>query len=145
MVVARDEFRSHATEIPDDLKKFFDARLSINWHAVNRAEKFDGLSFIFTDTKLEEAVRIYFAKDVIERCFKVEKSVLNLRPIRFWLDSKIKAHILICHCFSLALITTCRVRLEKQGIFEEISSVFQNSVRYRNLSFRIEWNRKISS
>ena len=126
LVIARDIFRKQGTEIPDELKKFFDARLSINWHAVNRAEKSDGLSFIFTDAKIskQEAVRIYFSKDVIERCFKVEKSVLNLRPIRFWLDSKIKAHILICH-IALILITTCRVRLKKQGIFEEISTVFK--------------------
>ena len=126
LVAARDALHNQKTEIPDELKKFFDTRLSMNWHAINRAEKFDGLSFIFTDAKIskKEAVRIYFAKDIIERCFKVEKSILNLRPIRFWLDSKIKAHILICH-LALALITTCRVRLEKKGIFEEIGAVFK--------------------
>src|SRR3990167_9904263 len=116
IVKARDDLKNFGNDIPEELKKYFNKTKSINWHAITRAERYDGLSFIFTDAKIAaaEAVHLYFAKDIIERCFKLEKSILNLRPIRFWLDSKIKVHVLICH-LALSLLTTCRIRLQKQG------------------------------
>ena len=126
IIKARDELRDFGTSLPEELEIFFNKTKSINWHAIARAERFDGLSFIFTDAKIavEEAVHLYFAKDIIERCFKLEKSILNLRPIRFWLDSKIKVHVLICH-LALSLLTTCRIRLQKQGIYDDIGMIFK--------------------
>jgi Transposase DDE domain len=123
------EYRDSGSVIPEELAIFFNKNNSINWHALTRAEKYDGLSFIFTDAKISvpEAVRLYFAKDIIERCFKLEKSVLNLRPIRFWLDSKIKVHVLICH-LALSLLTTCRIRLEKQGINDDIGRIGSSGI-----------------
>ena len=58
---------------------------------------------------------MYFSKDLVEQCFKVEKSILNINPIRFWLDENIKAHLLICH-LSLVLLTTIRFRLRKAAL-----------------------------
>jgi hypothetical protein len=85
IIKARDDLRNFGIAIPDELEKFFNKKKSINWHAITRAERYDGMSFIFTDAKIAvaEAVHLYFAKDIIERCFKLEKSILNLRPIRF--------------------------------------------------------------
>lgn len=125
--------------IPDELTNFFNKNNSINWHAITRAEKYDGLSFIFTDSKIavSEAVRLYFAKDIIERCFKLEKSILNLRPIRFWLDSKIKVHVLICH-LALSLLTTCRIRLEKQGINDDIGRIFKKLNSIYKIYFSVD-------
>lgn len=128
LLKARDSLKlqESGTDLPEELAIFFNKKNHIDWHAVARAERYDGLSFIFTDAKLPvaEAVHLYFAKDIIERCFKLEKSVLNLRPIRFWLDSKIKAHVLICH-LALCLLTTCRIRLQNQGINEDIGKIFK--------------------
>ena len=92
IIKARDDLKNFGIAIPEELEKFFNKKKSINWHAITRAERYDGMSFIFTDAKIAvaEAIHLYFAKDIIERCFKLEKSILNLRPIRFWLDSKIK-------------------------------------------------------
>ena len=139
IIKARDSLRDINVSIPEELEKFFTKKKSINWHAVSRAERFDGLSFIFTDAKIpvSEAVHLYFAKDIIERCFKLEKSILNLRPIRFWLDSKIKTHVLICH-LALSLITTCRIRMEKQGIFEDIGGVFKKLNSIYKIYFSVE-------
>ena len=139
IIKARDELRDFGNDIPTELEKFFTKTKSINWHAITRAERFDGLSFIFTDAKIavEEAVHLYFAKDIIERCFKVEKSILNLRPIRFWLDSKIKVHVLICH-LALSLITTCRIRLEKQGIKDDIGRIFKKLSSIYKIYFSID-------
>lgn len=121
-----DYIKSNSSAIPDELLEFFDVKNRINWHAVKRAEKYDGLSFLFTDAKMSvrEAVKLYFAKDLIEQCFKLEKSILKLRPISFWLDSKIKSHVLICH-IALALLTTSRIRLQNQGVTSDICGIFR--------------------
>jgi DDE family transposase len=145
IIKARDELRDFDISIPDELEKFFSKTKSINWHAIARAERYDGLSFIFTDAKIavEEAVHLYFAKDIIERCFKLEKSILNLRPIRFWLDSKIKVHVLICH-LALSLLTTCRIRLQKQGIYDDIGGIFKKLNSIYKVYFSIDRSRNVS-
>ena len=139
IIKARDCLRDFGASIPEELEIFFNNTKSINWHAIARAERYDGLSFIFTDAKIAvtEAVHLYFAKDIIERCFKLEKSVLNLRPIRFWLDSKIKVHVLICH-LALSLLTTCRIRLQKQGIFDDIGGIFKKLNSIYKVYFSID-------
>jgi transposase len=112
--------------IESSIIKFFKKNLEINHHAVKRAEKYEGLSFIFTDARLknEEAIRMYFAKDLIERCFKLEKSILKINPIRMWLDKNIKSHTLICY-LGLVLLTTVRCRLLKKGFSMDPDTVLR--------------------
>jgi transposase len=145
IIKARDELRDFGINIPNELEKFFSKTKSVNWHAITRAERYDGLSFIFTDAKLSmsDAVNLYFEKDIIERCFKLEKSILNLRPIRFWLDSKIKVHVLICH-LALSLLTTCRIRLENHGITTDIGEIFKKLSSVYKVYFTIEESQKVS-
>ena len=145
IIKARDEFRDFGISIPDELEKFFNKTKSVNWHAITRAERYDGLSFIFTDAKLSmaDAVHLYFEKDIIERCFKLEKSILNLRPIRFWLDSKIKIHVLICH-LALSLLTTCRIRLKNQGINGDLGEIFKKLSSVYKVYFTIDESQKVS-
>ena len=139
---AKESFRNDNDPIPDDLAKFFNKSGGINWHAVQRAENSDGLSFLFTNSRIsrKEALKIYFTKDVVERCFNLEKSVLNLRPIRFWLDSKIKSHVLVCH-ISLALLTTFRIRLENSGL----TCTLEQGLKELNSIYKIKLNAKKGS
>ncbi len=67
--------------------------------AVEAAEKFDGISLIFSTKKIpkEEAIAIYFEKDVVEKSFRCMKSTLEIRPIRHWLSERVKAHIFLCY------------------------------------------------
>lgn len=142
---ARDHLDSGLPLESPDLEKYFNHKWGVDWHAIAREEKFDGLSFLFTDSRLSmrEAVRIYFAKDLIEQCFRVEKSVLKLRPFRFWLDSRIKAKVLICH-LALSLLTTCRIRLQEKGITEQIDSILRKLSSIYQVYFFIE-NEKTSN
>jgi hypothetical protein len=144
IIKSRDDLKNFGIAIPEELEKFFSKKKSINWHAITRAERYDGMSFIFTDAKIAvaEAVHLYFAKDIIERCFKLEKSILNLRPIRFWLDSKIKVHVLICH-LALSLLTTCRIRLKKQGIYDDIGGIFKKLNSIYKVYFSIDASRDV--
>ena len=122
---AKKQLENDPDKIIDcNIMDFFNNNYEINHHAVKRREKYDGLSFIFTDAriKIDEAVRMYFAKDLIEQCFKLEKSVLKINPIRMWLDENIKSHALICH-LGLVLLTTVRFRLHKNDISMHPSTV----------------------
>jgi transposase len=115
---AKKQLQIDPKEIKDDsIMDFFNSKNEINHHAIKRREHFEGLSFLFTNAKIknEDAVHMYFAKDLIEQCFKAEKEVLNINPIRFWLDENIKSHLLICH-LGLVLLTTIRFRLRKAAL-----------------------------
>jgi len=71
----------------------------INKKAVRKAEKFDGVSAIFSTKKLpvKETLHAYFEKDKVEKAFQSLKSTLEIRPIRHWLTERVKAHIFICY------------------------------------------------
>src|ERR1700722_16120531 len=47
IIKARDDLRNFDIAIPEELEKFFNKKKSINWHAITRAERYDGMSFIF--------------------------------------------------------------------------------------------------
>ena len=57
----------------------------------------------------------YYEKEIVERAFKQLKGVLNLRPIRMWLQSNIKSHIKICY-MSYAILALMNYRLKKLGV-----------------------------
>lgn len=72
---------------------------NINKRAVAEAEKFDGVSLIFSTKKLpiQDTLTAYFEKDKVEKAFQSLKSTLEIRPIRHWLTERVKAHIFICY------------------------------------------------
>ncbi len=59
--------------------------------------------------------------------------VLDLHPIRFWLDNKIQAHVTICY-LGYSLLATLRYMLKSKGIdlsplkaLDELSEVYRIS------------------
>lgn len=91
--------------IKPDIQQYFgkDGRL-LNAR-LTEAAKFDGISLIFTNTKidLDEVVQGYFDKDVVEKAFQSLKGVVNLRPVRHWLYNRVEAHVFICYLSCLLL------------------------------------------
>lgn len=61
--------------------------------------KYMGYSAIFhtTNLKVEEVVKTYFDRDIVEKAYKELKSNVNLHPIRKYRMHHIKAHIKICY------------------------------------------------
>ena len=113
--VIQAQKRFHAKEEVDpSLKVFLTKEGKLNTHAIKREEKFDGLSFLFTNGKFsrQEIVQMYFGKDLIEKSFHTLKGVLSIRPIRMWIEENIKAHVLICY-LGYALLTTVRFLINK--------------------------------
>jgi transposase len=117
--------------IKPELQEFFgkDGRL-IN-KRLQEAAKFDGVSFIFTNTKLSlnEIVKGYFDKDVVEKSFQSLKGVVNLRPIRHWLYNRVEAHVFICYlaCLLLSVLKDRVRKLEISAIsaLEELEGLYR--------------------
>ena len=91
--------------IKPELQAYFGADGRLLNARLTEAAKFDGISLIFTNTKisLEEVVKGYFDKDVVEKSFQALKGVVNLRPVRHWLYNRVEAHVFICYLACLLL------------------------------------------
>ncbi len=125
-------------ETETHLKKFFSKSGKVNTHALNREEKYDGVSVLFTNGKIsnKDSVRLYFEKDIIEKSFQALRGIINIRPVHLRLDGKVNAHILICY-LSYTLLTTFRCFLQKNSgkmgflecsaleAFEEIAQTYK--------------------
>lgn len=102
-------------------------------HSVLEEEEItDGFSFIFCtkNIPIKETVRLYFEKDIVEKAFKSLKGVSNLRPVRFWLKERVKAHVFICYLSHL-LLSLLKIGLDRKDLgispieaIEELETMF---------------------
>ena len=103
--------------ISEGVKKFFNNDFTINERAIQEAQQYDGYSVIFSTKNLpiEEIVKSYFEKDKVEKAFRSMKSILGLKPIKHWLEERVKSHIFICY-LSYLLISLLETRLKKTDV-----------------------------
>lgn len=101
---ARDARTTKGTPIPTPLKKYFQKN-GLNERTITESEKYDGISTLFSTKKLskEETIKTYFEKDKIEKAFRTLKGITRIRPIRHWLEQRVKTHIFICYLSYLLL------------------------------------------
>ncbi|MCK4736585.1 MAG: IS1634 family transposase, partial [Methanophagales archaeon] len=82
------------------------------------AERLDG-KYALVSTRItmsaKEIISAYYDKDGIEKAFCCIKQPIGLRPIRHWLDGRVKAHIFICY-LSYLLMKTLEHMLKKGGL-----------------------------
>lgn len=107
-VTAAVEKLEKGLKIKEGLKKYVkeeEGNIVIDYEALKEREKYDGLYVIITTTDLptEEVIQKYFEKDRIEKSFKSLKSSLSIRPVRHWLNRRVRAHIFICYLAYLHL------------------------------------------
>jgi len=102
--------------ISESVKKYFKEN-EISEEAINEAQKYDGYSLLFSTKNLdiEKIVKPYFEKDKVEKAFRSLKSVLGLRPIKHWLEERVKSHVFICY-LSYLLITLLEHKLKSKNI-----------------------------
>ncbi len=122
---------SQRKPISEGIKRFFKEDFSINERAILEAQQHDGCSVIFSTKKLaiEEIVQPYFEKDKVEKAFRSMKSVLGLKPIKHWLEERVKSHIFICY-LSYLLISLLETKLKKKNI-TAISALDKLSTAYK--------------
>lgn len=89
----------------------------INHRALQLAERYDGISVIFStqNLKTEEMVKGYFKKDRLEKSFRCLKSFLEMDKVRFWLANRVRGHIFICYLAYL-LLSVLEYRLKRSDM-----------------------------
>jgi transposase len=104
-------------KIDPKMNKYFFENENINKEKITEEEKYDGISFIFStkDISPQIAVKKYFEKDIVEKSIASIKGVVKVRPIRKWLESRVKAHIFICYVAYL-LLSVLNLQLIKKGL-----------------------------
>jgi transposase len=102
--------------IKEGLKKYI-SRDKVNYKAVALAERYDGISVIFStrDLNEEEMVKGYFEKDKVEKSFRCMKGLLEVDKVRFWLANRVKGHIFVCYLAYL-LLSVLEYKLRRIGI-----------------------------
>ena len=102
---------------PDYLKKYLNEDNSINEEKIRSDLEFEGYSLLFSTKNLdvEKIVRQYFDKDKVEKAFRCLKSTLGIRPIKHWLEERVKSHIFICY-LSYLLISLLETKLKIKKI-----------------------------
>ena len=115
-VSAAQKLAQDGKPFPEGMAEYV-ASGKINETRILEAQKYDGYFMIFCtkDLPAEEIVRPYFDKDKIEKAFRSMKSVLGLRPIRHWLEERVKSHIFVCY-LSYLLLSLLDYKLKKSGI-----------------------------
>lgn len=103
--------------IKPEIQEFFGKDGRLLKLQIKEASKYDGVSLIFTNTKIsmEDVVKGYFDKDVVEKAFQALKGVVNLRPVRHWLYNRVEAHVFICYLTCL-LLSILKNKIEKLNI-----------------------------
>ena len=102
--------------IKSGLRKYIKAN-KINHRALELAERYDGISVIFStrNLKAEEMVKGYFKKDRLEKSFRCLKSFLEMDKVRFWLANRVRGHIFICYLAYL-LLSVLEYRLKRSDM-----------------------------
>lgn len=107
-----------------------------------------GYSLIYHNTKYssEEVVKNYFDKEMVERAFKHIKGILNLRPIRLWLNNHIEGHIKICY-LAYAILSLMNFKLKKLKIsaVDALNSLKHGyKINLKDSSSGFEWSVHVS-
>jgi len=103
-----------------------------------------GYSLVYHNTEYssEEVIKNYFDKDMVERAFRHIKGVLNLRPIRVWLNNHIEGHIKICY-LAYAILSLMNYKLKKLKIsaVDALSSLKHGyKINLKDNSSGFEWS-----
>jgi len=113
---------------------------SRNEKACNWEKKIDGKLILETsgvNLSPEQVVRRYKDLQEIERCFRIMKSSLDLRPVFHRVDRRIRAHAFLC-VMALQIDRLMRCRLRKANISRLPSRVLETLSRQRTIKAKVE-------
>jgi hypothetical protein len=102
--------------IKEGLRKYLHGR-GINHRVLAEAERYDGLSVVFSTRDLDEKEMVtgYFEKDRVEKSFRCMKSFLEMDKVRLWLANRVQGHIFVCYLAYL-LLTVLDYKLSGTGL-----------------------------
>ena len=139
---ARVRLRKRLT-IKPELREFFDKDGQLILRRVHAERRWDGVSFIFTTSPftIDDTIKAYFDKDVVEKSFQALKGVVRLRPIRHWLYNHVEAHVFICYlsCLLLALLKmkVAPLGISFQEALHELDGLYRVYLRDPKSGFKL--------
>jgi hypothetical protein len=111
-------FTPKITERPIAGVARFHVDLQLDRAQWSHRRRYDGFNIIVAHPELDcgalELCRLYRAKDVIEKDFQTIKSLVELRPVRHYTDSKVRAHVTVC---MLALLLQRTLERKLAGLY----------------------------
>lgn len=110
--------------------------------------KYFGYSLIYHNTEMdiEEVVRHYYEKDIVEKAFRELKSSIDLHPIRKYRLDRIKAHVRICY-LAYSLLVYMRQKMKKIDMspidaLENLQSCYIVNLKSKKDNF--EWTKTVT-
>ena len=95
------------------------------WHKTRQRDGFHVVAASpDVDLSPVELVKLYRAKDKIEKDFQEIKSVLELRPVRHRTDAKVRAHVTLC-VLALAVQRTMEAKLVKAERTDTVAAALE--------------------
>lgn len=128
-----NEKLSEGEKIDTSMEKYFTKKGRTKKKVIAEEEKYDGFSFIFSTKNIDpkSLVKRYFEKDIVEKAFACLKGVTKIRPIRKWLDERVKAHIFICY-ISYLILSALNHQLSKKKLqFNAIEAIDMLGTMYK--------------
>lgn len=122
------EKRRRGYSIKEGIKKYLikeNGKWQINYEKLEDAEKYDGLYALYCslgNIPKEKIVKTYFRKDRIEKSFQQMKCALEIKPVRFQTDKRIRAHIVLCHLAYL-ITTYIETKVKEKGLDLTLDSI----------------------
>jgi transposase len=143
-ILAAQELLQKGKKIKPGLECFFTKTFKLKKGEIEKAEKYDGFSFVFSTKRLanKDIIDLYFKdKDIAEKAFQTIKGIVKLRPIRHWLYNRVIAHIFICY-LSYLLLSLLRLKLKKLNIspieaLRELDSLYKVYIKDPKKNFRV--------
>lgn len=130
--------------IKPEIAPFFGKNGNVLRSQLDQQKTYDGVSFVFTTSNLsiEDAVKAYFDKDVVEKCFQSLKGVVRLRPVRHWLYNRVEAHVFICYlaCLLLSILKmkVAKLDISFQTALNELDGLYRIYMRDPKKGFRLD-------
>jgi transposase len=116
--------------IKEGIKKYLRGN-QIDYEAVSEAERYDGVSAIFSsrDLAASEMVKAYFEKDKVEKSFRCLKGLIEMDKVRFWLANRVRGHIFVCYLAYLLLSVLeyklRKIRVKAPEALEALESLYR--------------------
>ena len=150
-ILEAQALRKESKEVDESFKKYLTPTGRIKKDVLKKEEELDGYMCLFCTKKSiseKEMVRLYFDKDIIEKAFRTMKGVSNIRPIRFWLSNRVKAHVFICYLSYLLLsilnmnLKSKKLKSSPQEAIEELETMY--NVYFSDKKKGVEFSKSVT-
>ena len=121
----------------------FKIETEIDKTAKKEATKAFGLTCFITklsseELEIEKVISSYRAKYLIEKCFRIMKDIVKLRPVRLTKEKRVKAHVTVC-VLSYMLLVTLDEKIKKSDLdlsvtetLEELSDCMVDRIKIKD-------------